>query len=227
MAGAVAFLLIDLLDDDDDKNLWEHITVDINEYCILGDPSFQWHFRLTKPLFEILLQEVGDYLTEEELLIRERRPVAHMLLMVVWIMATPDSFRSVALRFGVSKSEVHDHYVLTIRALREMRGTYITWPNEAKRNSIKANCERISNFPGIVGIMDGSHINIIAPTIEKAAYRNYKFCYSIKVQAVVDHTLLVTDAYIGEVGSLHDARVFRGSPLLRNILRREDICGDP
>ncbi|KAE8749575.1 hypothetical protein FOCC_FOCC003563 [Frankliniella occidentalis] len=95
--------------------------------------------------------------------------------------------------------------------------------DEAERYSIKRNCERISNFPGIVGIMDGSHISIIAPIEEKAAYRNYHHGYSIKVQAVVDDRLLVRDAYIGEVGSLHDARVFRRSPLCRNILMRYDM----
>ncbi|KAE8737669.1 hypothetical protein FOCC_FOCC016867 [Frankliniella occidentalis] len=205
--GIVAYLIEDFLDDDDDdENLWEHVTVDINEFCVMGDPSFQWHFRLTKPVLEILLQEIGNHLVDNMLMERERRPVAHILLMVLWILATPDSFRSVALRFGVSKSEVHDHYVLVIRVLRDMKDTYLTWPNAEERNTIKRNCQRISNFPGIVGIMDGSHVFIKAPKEERAAYRNYKFGYSIKVQAVVDDSLLVRDAYIGEVGSLHDAR---------------------
>jgi len=166
------------------------------------------------------LQEVGNHLLYNRLIERERRPVAHMLLMVLWILATPDSLRSVALRFAISKSEVHDHYVLIIGVLRDMTATYITWPNDMERNIIKRNCQRISNFPGIVGIMDGSHVFIKAPREERAAYRNYKFGQSIKVQAVVADSLLVRDVYIGEVCSLHDARVFRRSPLCRSILQR-------
>ncbi|XP_052128667.1 putative nuclease HARBI1 [Frankliniella occidentalis] len=190
--GIVAYLIEDFLDDDDDdENLWEHVTVDINEFCVMGDPSFQWHFRLTKPVFEILLQEIGNHLVDNMLMERERRPVAHILLMVL--------------------------------VLRDMKDTYITWPNAEERNTIKRNCQRISNFPGIVGIMDGSHIFIKAPKEERAAYRNYKYGYSIKVQAVVDDSLLVRDAYIGEVVSLHDARVFRRSPLCRSILQRQDL----
>ncbi|XP_052129406.1 uncharacterized protein LOC127750850 [Frankliniella occidentalis] len=212
VGALVAYYVEEFLEDEDDEALWEHITVDINEFCRLGDPSFQWHFRVNKPVFELLLQEVGNYLVDNNLLIREKRPVAHKLLMVLWIMATPDSFRSVALRFAVSKSEVHDHYVLIIGVLREMADTYVTWPNEEERNTIKRNCQRISDFPGIV-----------APQEEKAAYRNYKFGYSIKVQAVLDDSLLVRDVYIGEVGSLHDARVFRRSPLCRSILQRQDM----
>ncbi|KAE8741775.1 hypothetical protein FOCC_FOCC012683 [Frankliniella occidentalis] len=73
--------------------------------------------------------------------------------------------------------------------------------------------------------MDGSHVPIIAPIEDKAAFRNYHHQYSIKVQAVVDHKLLVTDIYIGEAGSLHDIRVFRRRPLCRNILSRNDMFG--
>ncbi|KAE8740402.1 hypothetical protein FOCC_FOCC014081 [Frankliniella occidentalis] len=136
VGALVAYYVEEFLEDEDDEALWEHITVDINEFCRLGDPSFQWHFRVNKPVFELLLQEVGNYLVDNNLLIREKRPVAHKLLMVLWIMATPDSFR---------------------------------------------------------------------------------------IQAVLDDSLLVRDVYIGEVGSLHDARVFRRSPLCRSILQRQDM----
>lgn len=156
-------------------------------------------------------------------LIRERRPLAHILLMVLWIMATPDSFRSVALRFGVYKSELHNHYVYIIEALREMSATYVTWPNRHERNVMKRVCHQISEFPGIVGIMDASHVPILAPIEDRAAHRNYHHGYSIKVQTVVDHNYVVRDAYIGEAGSLHDARVFRRSPLYLNILQRRDM----
>ena len=44
---------------------------------------------------------------------------------------------------------------------------------------------------------------------------------------------MIRDLYVGEAGSLHDARVFRTSPLCRNILYRpamfsegEHIIGD-
>lgn len=223
--GAIlAYLIDDFLDDDDgDDALWEKITVNVDEYCRMGDPSFQWHFRLRKPVFELLLQEVGNFLVNENRLIRERRPLAHIVLMVLWIMATPDSFRSVALRFGVHKSELHKHYVYIIETWRDMSAELITWPNARERNVMERVCRGISQFPGVVGIMDGSHVSIIAPEEDKAAHRNYHHGYSIKVQAVVDHNYVVRDVYIGEAGSLHDARVFRRSPLFQNMLQRADM----
>ncbi|KAK3930999.1 Protein ANTAGONIST OF LIKE HETEROCHROMATIN PROTEIN 1, partial [Frankliniella fusca] len=154
----------------DDKNLWDHISVDRNEYCILGDPSFLWHFRLNKPVFE-----VGNDLEDSGLSVREKRPVAHMMLMVLWIMATPDSFRSVALRFAVSKSEVRDHYVLIIKGLKDFAQAYVKWPDQEERDNIIRSCQAISDFPGIVGIMVGYHVSIKGPEEAKAAYTNYKF----------------------------------------------------
>lgn len=42
------------------------------------------------------------------------------------------------------------------------------------------------------------------------------------LQAVCDHRMMFTDVYVGEVGSVHDARVFRRSPRFRSF-RVEDF----
>lgn len=68
-----------LLLDDEEDTAWEKITVDINEFARMGDPAFRSHFRLTKPTFEILVTELGNYLVRKRLLQRERRPFPHML----------------------------------------------------------------------------------------------------------------------------------------------------
>ena len=143
--------------------------------------------------------------------------------MVLWILATPDTFRSVALRFGVHPGRVHEYYVYVIEALREMGPRFVRWPNDNERTVTKRVLERRSGFPGVIGIIDVCKIPISAPLEEAAAYRDYKMQYSISVQAVCDHRYLVIDLYIGEAGSLHDARVFRRSPLCFNLLQRRDM----
>lgn len=166
---------------------------------------------------------ISNHLVEAGRLIRERTPMAHILLMVLWVLATPDTFRSVALRFGVYPSEVHEHYKFITEALRELAPRYIKWPDQAERHRISETFFRLCAIRGITGIVDGCHIDITAPVEDKAAYRNYHHGYSIKAQAVCNDRLLVTDLYVGEAGSLHDARVFRRSPLCRNLLLREDM----
>lgn len=150
---------------------------------------------------------------------RERRPLQDILLMVLWLMATPDSFRSVALRFGDHPSTLWYFYAYIIEALRELASTYIKWPDAEERIVIKDYFRRCTDFPGVVGCIDCTHVYVTAPVNDSRQYVNRHHTYSLKTQAVVDHNLLVRQLHVGEVGSMHDQRVFRRSPLCHEILQ--------
>lgn len=64
---------------------------------------------------------------------------------------------------------------------------------------------------GIVGIIDGSHIPIKAPKQNPASYVNRKGYHSVILQGVCNWKKKFIHCYCGEVGSMHDARVFRRS----------------
>lgn len=163
------------------------------------------------------------YLVEKGRLQRERTPMQDIMLMVLWLLATPDSFRSVALRFGVNPGTLYYFYLYIIQALRELAPRFISWPNAEERNTIKASFERTSGFPGIVGCIDCTHINITAPVEDAAQYTNRHHVYSINVQTVADNNLLVRQIHVGEPGSTNDRRVFRRSPLQRELLMGDEI----
>lgn len=93
-----------------------------------------------------------------------------ILMHTLWILATPDTFRSVALRFAVRPSTVHRHYLLIIRALCDLAPNYIRWPNGQQRLRIQRAFERYSGFPGIVGAIDGTFVNMTAPLIQPRRY---------------------------------------------------------
>lgn len=143
------------------------------------------------------------------------------MLMVIWIMATPDSFRSVALRFNVRPGTLHYFYSYVIEALKDLAETLITWPTAEERREIKDTFRRATGFPGVIGCIDCSHIFITAPLRDANQYTNRHHCYSINVQAVVDNDLVVRHLHVGEVGSMNDARVFRRSTLHQDLLRNE------
>jgi hypothetical protein len=65
--------------------------------------------------------------------------------------------------------------------------------------------------------VDGTHIAISAPTKDSADYINRKGFHSINVQAMCDHTTCFTDIFGGYPGKVHDARVFKNSPLFDSI----------
>lgn len=97
--------------------------------------------------------------------------------MVVWLIATPDTFRSVALRFGVRPGTLHYFYTYVVEALRELAPVYISWPNEEERVLIKNAFMTATGFPGAIGCIDGTHIQITSPLQQAAQYRNRHHCY--------------------------------------------------
>ena len=153
--------------------------------------------------------------------------LGHILLMVVWILATPDTFRSVALRFGKTPGVLHYHYKRIIQALTDMSETYVTWPHAEERGVIARAVERRTGFPGVVGAVDGTNIEIITPKDEPGRYFDHHQDHSIILQAVADETLVFRDVYAGEAGSTHDSRVFRRSPLSSALLEiPHNYCAD-
>ena len=66
-------------------------------------------------------------------------------------------------------------------------------------------------FPGVVGLIDGTHISIRAPVEEPDAYINRKKFHSINVQVICDENMVFTDVVAGWPGSVHDSRVLRNS----------------
>ena len=147
-------------------------------------------------------------------------------MMVLWILATPDTFRSVGVKFEVSKSTVHFHYKYIIEALREMAPLYMAWPNAYERELISNEFEALYGYPSVCGWIDGCLIHITAPLEQPQEYVDRHHQYSILLQGVCDYNLLFRDVYIGEPGSVGDKRTFRRSPLGRNILRDPLVVGD-
>ncbi|KAK3917254.1 Protein ANTAGONIST OF LIKE HETEROCHROMATIN PROTEIN 1 [Frankliniella fusca] len=133
---------------------------------------------ITRRALRALLQENGTIL-------RERTPCEEILMMVLWIMATPDSFRRVPLRFGVHPSELHMHQKYVINGICQLGETYNTWPSAAERERTKTILQRRPGFPGTVGMMDSKRFSITKPVDDPLPHRNYHHGYSMKVQLYV------------------------------------------
>ncbi|KAK3912531.1 Protein ANTAGONIST OF LIKE HETEROCHROMATIN PROTEIN 1 [Frankliniella fusca] len=209
----------DDLSDVDDGGV-QKITVDLDCWRRLGDPTFKKQFRMDRPTFELLIVAVGNHLLAAGRWYRIGKLGLDInLMMVLWILATPDSFRSVSSRFGVSTSTVHDHYKCIIEALREMSANYIRWPTAYEQEIIAENFENMYGYPGVCGCIDGSHINITKPLYQGQRYVDRKANYSIILQGVCDDNMLFRDVYVGQPGSVGDKRTFRRSGLGQRILR--------
>ncbi|TGZ51727.1 Uncharacterized protein DBV15_12495 [Temnothorax longispinosus] len=108
------------------------------------------------------------------------------LLIALWRMATPDSYRSIHTRFGVGKATA-------IRAVRRvtmilcyLSPKFIQWPKETRAVEIMQGFAHIGAFPQTIGAIDGTHINIPAPKENPEAYINRKGHHSIQAQTVIN-----------------------------------------
>ena len=89
------------------------------------------------------------------------------------------------------------------------------------RNTIQK-FEEQRGFPGVLGAINGSHIPIEAPIKDPEQYINRKGFHSLQLQVVCDMEMMFIDVFCGFPGSVHDARVFRNSPLFIDAERNRD-----
>lgn len=85
---------------------------------------------------------------------------------------------------------------------------------------------RIADKSGVencVGFIDGTHIRLSCIPRGDNDYVNRKGYPSVQLQLVVDDTLTITDSYVGWPGCSHDARVFRNSPIHRQLSNNQFI----
>ncbi|KAE8743753.1 hypothetical protein FOCC_FOCC009628 [Frankliniella occidentalis] len=200
-AGALLMMMDDEEADEQEPVVWEGVPVDINHFLQMRNEAFRLHFRMNTETFEDLVH-----------------------VIVLWILATPDTFRSVAMQFELTPALLHFHYAVIIFVLSELSERYVRWPLPGERNAISDVCEARSGFPGVVGAVDASYIPLCtAPVIEAQRYVNRHHDYAVSLQGVVDPALVFRDIYVGEPGSLHDSRVFRRSPLSRRLLEDDTL----
>ncbi len=71
----------------------------------------------------------------------------------------------------------------------------------------------IAGFPGVIGVIDGTHVRITAPHDNEAEYVNRKHFHSINTQIVFDADHYILDVIAKWPGSTHDARMLNESGL--------------
>ncbi|KAJ8949671.1 hypothetical protein NQ314_008132 [Rhamnusium bicolor] len=175
------------------------------------------HFRMSPNTFEDLLQKINNTVVANNLNHNStypKIPIDKELMITLWYLSNMESFRSVADRFGISKSTCWEVLYRMCNLLLKVNMHYniISWPNRERQVEISNNFN-INNFAGIIGCIDGSHIKIVAPKNNRNSYVNRKNFHSVLLQGVCDHKMLFTDVYTGEVGSLHDYTLYRRSEL--------------
>lgn len=128
------------------------------------------------------------------------------------------SYRDCADRFNLSINALHDIISRVSEFIVDIAPQYIKWPSEKEMEITKAYFLEQKGFPNAFGCIDGTHIRIDRPKDSPESYYNRKDFFSVQMQIVCNHENKILDVFLGYPGSVHDARVFKNSPVLQKLL---------
>ena len=94
--------------------------------------------------------------------------------IALWVWSTPGSYRSVSQSFIVSKSSVARTLRRKADVLIGMASSLIKWPERQHAQNVREHFNKMSEFPGVISCIDGTHIQIPAPTEHSDSYVNRK-----------------------------------------------------
>ncbi|CAL4965747.1 unnamed protein product [Urochloa decumbens] len=183
------------------------------------EEEFRRAFRMSRATFEAVCEELGAAVAKEDTMLRAAIPVRQRVAVCIWRLATGEPLRLVSKRFGLGISTCHKLVLEVCAAIKAvLMPKAVQWPEPAA--DVASQFESASGIANVVGAMYTTHIPIIAPKANVAAYynrrhteRNQKTSYSITVQGVVDAAGAFTDVCIGWPGSMSDADVLDRSAL--------------
>ncbi|XP_046736565.1 putative nuclease HARBI1 [Diprion similis] len=110
----------------------------------------------------------------------------------------------------------------TVNALNNVMDNWIRFPTTADRiQHIKEGFFRAGGFPGVIGAIDGTHIAIFPPEVEREhLFINRKSYHSLNVLVVCDSTCEILAVNSSHGGRTHDSRVLRSSRIFTHLEQR-------
>lgn len=145
-----------------------------------------------------------------------------LLYMTLWFLSNKETFRQIADRFNISKSCAFRSVYKTIDYFTKVSQNYIKWPEIHEMTEIKKKFLMKKGIPNVIGAIDGSYIYIRKPIKGGDDYVNRKQSPCIILQGIVDSSLVFRNIYVGDPGSMHDARVLRRSTIFKKAQEDEN-----
>uniref|UniRef100_A0A8C3HMN3 DDE Tnp4 domain-containing protein n=1 Tax=Chrysemys picta bellii TaxID=8478 RepID=A0A8C3HMN3_CHRPI len=176
----------------------------------------QWlrNFRMPKGTFMELCDLLSPVLKRQNTKMRAALTVEKRVAIALWKLATPDSYQSVGNQFGVGKSTVGAAVMQVAKAITELLLRKVVTLGNVQ---VIVDGFAAMGFPNCGGVIDGTHIPILAPDHQGSQYINCKGYFSMVLQALMDHKGRFTNINVGWPGRVHDARVFRNTNLFKQL----------
>jgi hypothetical protein len=145
---------------------------------------------------------------------RDRVGLEKNILIALRYFGHQGNIRTISELFDVADSIVVACRDRVIASLMALKDTYIKWPIDQRvQRNIAAKFQEKRGFPGIIGVIDATHIQIQPPHEHPHTYVNRKSYQSIILQAACLPDTTVSTCLSGWPGSVQDPRVLKKSIL--------------
>jgi len=183
------------------------------------DPEeFQKLFRLTPTSFKYVYSKIEHHLQPRDTgKLRNNRtyvePIAKLGVLVYFLAQNP-TLKACGTQWGVSKPTVSRILRKTASSIkRELYNEHVKWPDEAQQVENAKLFELCRYIPNILAVADGTHIPVKCAAEVTSSYLNRKGWTSLNVMALCDARMRFVYVVSGAPGCVHDARVWKNSPL--------------
>lgn len=202
-------------DDEDEENVVIHHNRIVNQRINyhLTAPRFRESFRIDIEVFAQLEQLIGRFLPDSDM--NNSLAPREQILTALHFIGNNAYYHVNGQVHGVSRSTVFRcvHRVCSLIATYIMP-MFIRWPTIS--TFIEREFYNIAGFPNVKGVVDGTLIQINAPSQDEPTYvaRNNKHAINVVLVAGPKHQFFFVSAR--SPGSFHDARAIRISNLWRS-----------
>lgn len=186
-----------------------------------SDHEFFRFMRVTKTTFNSLVDMLEGTkffsTTHRQPKGEESRITETALAVTLWYLGNMSSQREIAERFNISQGHACNLINTVVAVLCDAASKFIIWPSGHEIVTVEKEFKIISNFPGIVGAVDGCHISTIVPDEVQNDYLDRNHNHSVNLLAICDANKKFTYCFSGYPGSAHDQRVFGNSALGQSL----------
>ncbi|KAL5246059.1 hypothetical protein ACI65C_013467 [Semiaphis heraclei] len=195
---------------------------DIEDWIIkYSAHDFHVNYRMTQDTFYNLLdflQQVSPEFCQENFVGGNTSiSVKKKMLIAQWYFGKEGSMQAISDHFNVVKSSVYNILNDFMNIIISNFKTFIHWPSRQECLVIEERFKLKGGIPGVIGAIDGTHINVKAPLKQADSYTNRKLGKSMIVQAVCTEGKIFTNISVGFPGRIHDARVMVNSELYKQV----------
>jgi hypothetical protein len=186
----------------------------------MSDSIFVEEFRFSKENAASLIRQILPFMTDKHNR-GNNLPAHHRILIALQWLSTGNYLWNLRAVVGCSKTTAWRCVWEFIDAAtcEAMVREWLSWPTGEDVNEHTSFFEHKYHLSKILGVVDGTHIAILAPTSSpyEKTYVNRKLFHSLNVQITCGANYIIIHVDVSNVGSVHDARVWDESEVPRLI----------